>query len=326
MNIELYTKYLAHRYDLKIKTQLQDEVIFGELIDKNTGKIYKIQDSIPRIIEGENYTENFGFQWNKFRESQLDSFSGRNLSFNRVWNHTKWKPKDMVGKKVLEIGSGAGRFTEILLDAGCELVTFDFSNAVDANLKNNSAKGRFLILQASIYDLPFKFEAFDYVFCYGVLQHLPEPELGLQRIYKYLKPHGKMSVDYYLKTKKLIPHNQSKYFWRRWTTKMKPETLYKVISFYMPIWLPIDSLIRKVPVLGPKLLSVMLIPCWNYLGWGFTYKERLEWAIMDTFDALGAQYDYPKTKEELQKDLDVLSATSYEVFYGSNGLVGNVIK
>lgn len=48
--------------------------------------------------------------------------------------------EDLNRKAILERGSGAGRFSELLID-NCELlVSMDLSEAVDANLKNCTGK------------------------------------------------------------------------------------------------------------------------------------------------------------------------------------------
>jgi hypothetical protein len=47
---------------------------------------------------------------------------------------------------------------------------------------------------------------------------------------------------------------------------------------------------------------------------------------MDTFDALGAKYDYPKTIDEVRKMVSLEGAEEIEVFYASNGIVANALK
>ena len=47
---------------------------------------------------------------------------------------------------------------------------------------------------------------------------------------------------------------------------------------------------------------------------------------MDTFDALAAYYDYPKTINEVQEMIDSVENAEREVFYGSNGIVANILK
>ena len=131
---------------------------------------------------------------------------------------------------------------------------------------------------------------------------------------------------FYFKTTKLSPWIQPKYFWRKVTTKMSSARLMKIIKFYIPFWLPVDTLIRKIPFVGDKILACLLIPCWNYTGIGLSYKQRKQWAILDTFDALSAKYDLPKTMEEINQMIDSDHNESVEVFYGGTGVVANVVK
>ncbi|MEI2748908.1 MAG: methyltransferase domain-containing protein [Ferruginibacter sp.] len=57
---------------------------------------------------------------------------------------------------MLEVGSGAGRFTQIALDhTKANLYSVDYSNAVEANYKNNGPNQRLKLYQASVYELPF---------------------------------------------------------------------------------------------------------------------------------------------------------------------------
>ena len=290
------------------------------------GKDFTIRDGVPRLVRDQSYTSNFGLQWNTFKKTQLDSALGLPLTFNRFWNNTKWKPRELYGKTVLEAGSGAGRFTEILLEAGVKLCSIDLSEAVDANWSSNRTKGDLILMQGSIYEMPFKEEYFDYVFCYGVLQHTPEPEGAYAEIWKRVKPGGKISIDYYLKTPKLEPWSNPKYFWRPHALKMNPEKLLALIRAYIPWWLPFDTFIKRIPKIGNTLGTLTMVPCWNYYYLPLSMEQKREWAVMDTFDALGAYYDYPKTLEEVRQMVSLPDATDIEVFYGSNGVVANVTK
>lgn len=47
---------------------------------------------------------------------------------------------------------------------------------------------------------------------------------------------------------------------------------------------------------------------------------------MDTFDALGAMYDEPKTLEEIDAMVESAENLTKKVFYGSNGIVANITK
>jgi ubiquinone/menaquinone biosynthesis C-methylase UbiE len=52
----------------------------------------------------------------------------------------------------------------------------DYSYAVDANYAFNGGKNNVFIVQAEVYKMPFRENFFDKLFCFGVLQHTPDPE------------------------------------------------------------------------------------------------------------------------------------------------------
>lgn len=282
-----------------------------------------------------NYAKNFEIQWSKFKKTQLDSYTGSNKNSANLYLSTRWSAEELNGKNVLETGCGPGKYTEILLKSGACVTAFDLTNAVFVNRENNSHKGSLVCFQGDIYKLP-EIGYFDFVFCYGVLQHCPEPELAFRKLFEKLKPGGRISIDYYTNPRTPTPWTTPKYFWRRWSTKLAPQTLLNIIRVYMPFWLPIDTVIRLIPKFGPVLLGIMRIPCWNYfdiLPQGLKDKPLREaflewymWCIMDTFDALGAIYDYPKSLNQVREMVDLEGATQVEVFYGSNGIVANVTK
>jgi SAM-dependent methyltransferase len=334
MKLSHYKRFFEGRYSLDIIDSVQstinedDKIIKqGKLIDNNTGKEYKIVNSIPRFLDSDtNYSDNFGLQWNKFKKTQFDSYTGIPLSGKRFWDNTKWVKDELKGKVILEAGCGAGRFSEVLMSTGATIISFDLSNAVEANYENNNGKGDLLIFQGDIYNIPFPGNYFDYVFCYGVLQHTPDPDRSYKAIFSKLKHGGKISIDYYLKFSSSTPWSTPKFFWRPLTKKMSPQKLLNIIRFYIPIWLPVDTLIRKIPRFGDKILAFMRIPCWNYIDMGLSYSQRKQWAILDTFDALAPAYDYPKTLDEVNKMVDDQQNEKKEVFYGGNGVVANVTK
>jgi ubiquinone/menaquinone biosynthesis C-methylase UbiE len=322
-----YERYLSGRFELRAEVIEEvnghKAVKKGTLTDRDNRREYTIDNYIPRFTGTDNYAASFGLQWNKFKRTQFDSHTGRPFTAERLWHNTKWNPEKMRGKTLLEVGSGAGRFTEVLLQTGgLEIVSFDFSSAVDANYESNKSD-RLLLFQGDLHNLPLEKKSFDYVFCYGVLQHTPHPEKSFYAILDFLKPGGHFSVDVYRKMYKPSPWYFPKYFWRPIATKLKPATLLKIVEFYVPLWLPIDTFIKKLPGFGSFISGMVPIPCWNYLHHDFTYRQRVEWAIMDTFDALAAKYDIPKTMAEVNGWCRNLPVERVEIFYGSNGIVVN---
>ena len=88
----------------------------------------------------EKVVDNFSLQWQTFQKTQFDSYTNQQTTFKRLFENTKWIEKELKGKRVLEVGSGAGRFTEIFKKMGCKLSSIDLSNAIFVNAKNNQSK------------------------------------------------------------------------------------------------------------------------------------------------------------------------------------------
>lgn len=295
------------------------EIKEGTLRCNGVGHIFAIKDSLPRFCES-GYSENFGEQWNRFRRTQLDKFNGTTLSKDRFYSGTGWTTEELKGARVLEVGCGAGRFTQVMLDAGAIVYSMDLSTAVDACYANNGFHPDLCIVQADVYHIPFAPQSFDFVFCYGVLQHTPDPRASFTSLVKFVKPGGRLAIDIYHKGFSLEPY-KSKYLYRPVTTRMPRGLLFKVIKSYVPKWLPVDTIIKRNPVLR-RTLGV-LIPCWNYWYLPLTPQQRVEWGILDTFDALAPHYDYPQTEETVRRWFHEEGLVSIDVRLGGNGVLGN---
>lgn len=308
------------RYELEILEESHNRVKSGKLTDPDGGEV-PIVNYIPRFVSTENYADSFGIQWSSFKTTQLDSHSGTTLTRDRFYSGTQWNDREVKGQRILEAGCGAGRFTEILLARKAKVYSFDYSNAVDVCYKNN-AYGNLCLFQGDIYNIPFERERFDKVFCYGVLQHLPDPKRGFMNIVRYIKRGGKISVDIYIKNGR-INSWKSKYIWRPVTTRMNVVTLLKLVQWYIPKWLPIDTFLRKIRLLRG---ITVFIPCWNYIGWTLRDEQRLEWAVLDTFDALSARYDKPQTIAQVTSWFEEARLSDIDVRKGGNGIIANATR
>src|SRR5687768_12517976 len=106
------------------------EIESATLVTEDRSLEYPVVRFLPRFVPSANYAANFTLQWQHFRRTQLDSNSGRPISRNRFYGFTDWRPDELSGRRVLDVGCGAGRFTEIALDAGAEVFAIDYSGAV----------------------------------------------------------------------------------------------------------------------------------------------------------------------------------------------------
>lgn len=268
------------------------EIKEGTLICNSCFKKYPIKNYIPRFVEDGTYASSFGLEWNKHARTQIDKFNSTNISKNRFYHETNWNPNDLRDRKILEAGCGAGRFTQIALETGAELWSFDLSNSVDACLSNNGLAENLHIFQANIYELPFQKEYFDKIFCFGVLQHTPDVKKAFLSLVPYLKEGGEIVVDVYKKT--LLSYLRPEYFLRFLTKRIDNNRLYKIVTKMVPILLPISIYCRKIPALGRYIN--FFIPVANYKGiLPIKDEDLLDWAILDTFDCLSPRYEKRQT-------------------------------
>ena len=301
---------------------IADEIEEGTLTCECCGREYPIVRSIPRFVPADNYANNFGFQWNRFRETQLDSHTGVPISRRRFVRQTKWDEDTLRGKLVLDAGCGAGRFAEAALALGAELVAIDFSSAVDAAAANLLPHPRLHIVQADIYQLPFAPASFDFVYSLGVLQHTPDVHKSVECVVAMAKPGGGVTVDvYYRKWTSML---EPKYWLRPFTIRIKQERLFAIVEKLAPPLLRISRVLARIPILGRFLRR--LVPVANYEGVHPLNEEQLvQWAVLDTFDWLGPRYDQPQTPATLRRWLEEAKLEQVDVVHESH-LTGRAVK
>ena len=304
--------------------EVNGEVVDGELASDCGDRRFPIRASIPRFVADSGYTANFGEQWNRYRRTQLDSVNGTSLSRDRLYGSTGWSPEELRGRRVLEVGCGAGRFTEVLLHDGADVYAIDYSEAVDACWQNHGPHPRLTVAQADLYTLPFHTSFFDVVLCFGVLQHTPDVRRAFHSLVPFLRPGGRLAVDVYLRVAWIFRWT-SKNWYRPLTRRLPSTLLRRIVEWYVPRWLPWDTRIARVKYL--RRIVQMFIPCWNYTGVLPLNSEQLrEWAILDTFDALAPAYDTPQTIDAVRGWFREAPLQDVSVRLGGNGIVGTATR
>lgn len=295
------------------------------LVDSSLSMVFPKIRGAFRVVQGENYTDNFGLEWNTFQKTQIDKFSGSNITEQRFFAQTRW-PRDMKGENILEVGSGAGRFSQIVLDhTQANLYSVDFSSAVEANHNNNGPHPRLKLFQASIYELPFAPASFDKVFCFGVLQHTPDVRKSVQSLINMLKPGGELVVDFYL-LKGWYSKINAKYLLRPLVKNMDQHRMMKLIRATTPALLPVADFNRSI---GLDTLNRFLPVCYanNQIA-GLSKKEKIEWAVLDTFDMYSPTYDQPQTLETVAqwfKGFGMLNVDAQNIAY-ADGFSAATVK
>jgi SAM-dependent methyltransferase len=288
-----------------------DEAVLRCLI---CGASFPIISNVPRFVEADNYANTFGFQWNIHAKDQLDSYSGQPISAKRLFAVTGW-PVNMTGEVILEAGSGAGRFTEVLLGTGADIFSFDLSSAVNANQANNGHLPNLNLFQGSIFDIPFNPMSFGKVLCLGVIQHTPDPEKAFKSLAAQVRPGGELVIDVY--TKSIIHSIHWKYILRPLTKRMNQETLYKIIAALVPVFLPFAIILRRVW----GRVGIRLLPIVEYSHLGLTRELNERWAILDTFDMYAPAHDHPQSILTVKRWYQEAGFEDVTVQYGPNGVI-----
>ncbi len=275
----------------------------AEGLMENEAVVFPYKNGAYRLVQDDNYTQNFGYQWNKFAATQIDrEQKNTQLSYNRFFAVTGWDKQNLHDKNVLEVGSGAGRFSQIVLDhTRANLFSVDYSNAVEANFKNNGHhKERFHLYQASVYDMPFAKAQFDKVFCFGVIQHTPDVQKTVQSLISMAKPSAEVMVDFYC-VNGWWTKLQAKYIFRPITKKWSNEKLLNIIEKNVDWMIALTDFFNKIGIGRFVNRFIPICDIRGTLPQGLSKQEVREWCILDTFDMFSPAYDQPQKVNTVKK-------------------------
>ena len=279
---------------------------------KLISKPLKYKNSISYYINEKNYSDSFGRQWNKFTKTQIDD-SNNTQSYDRFFNETGLYPNDFKNKKILEIGSGAGRFTNIILNHTDGIVySVDSSDAVIANYENNKKyiNKRLFLYKASLYQLPFSLNQFDIVICFGVIQHTPDIKKTIDCLCEQVKKNSILIVDFY-------PYNgfwtmiSAKYILRHITKRLSFNTNYYIFKKSIKYLISIYFFLEKVNL---RFLNrfVPIADISNTIPKNLNPKQLEEMVLLDTVDMFTPKYDRPQKIFKISK---LISNNNFNILF-----------
>lgn len=108
-------------------------------------------------------------------------------------------PKDLEGKKVLEIGCGLGAHTEVLSRLGAHVTSVDLAPmSIKITKRRLALRGLSAeVMEADAENLPFADGYFDYVWSWGVIHHSPNTIRCAHEITRVLKSGGRFGIMLY---------------------------------------------------------------------------------------------------------------------------------
>ena len=253
-------------------------------------KFQKSDEGIYILDKKDHYVKNFGKQWKNYNKVQIDSYNNFLVSKNFLKKIIFNELNFLKGKKILEIGCGAGRFTEYLAPLSSICVSVDLSSAIFYNVASNEKN--LILVKADFLKLISK-SKFDIVICRGVLQHTPEPKDSILKLYEFINEEGIVFFDIYPMPK--IGFLHPKYLF--WRPLIKTFFTYEKFEFFLKKnivkLLFVKRLIKRI-FFNSNFFADFFIPVWDYKGKiNLNDKQFNEWSILDTLDGIYAQYDNP---------------------------------
>ncbi len=135
----------------------------------------------------------FGRQWEKYTENT--GYYASTASLVALFGPLLF-PSDIKGKQVADIGAGTGRYCRILNELGArEILAVEPSSAFGILKKNTTTCQGIQYLQATAEQIPS--DAFDLIFCIGVLQFIKDPMPALRAMGRALNTEGKLFLWVY---------------------------------------------------------------------------------------------------------------------------------
>lgn len=298
---------------------LKNEVIINNTLESgllvSKSSTYKITNGIPRFVSENNYSENFGWQWNKwstlqFEENNLNKPMEGHTS-NMFFKITNWQPSDIENKYILDLGCGSGRFSDLVVNLKGIPILVDNSNAIDVAKNNLMTKtNKAVFIQCDILNLPLRDNVVNNAFSIGVLHHTPDPKKGVSEAYRVLENKGSFALSVY--SKDSLYNFPIVHLWRKLFKLLNPIFGYFPALIYSEFFGRINFYISKIH----RYLTYPV-----RLVFPTIVLKDLDWSVLDTFDCITTSYQSGHTIDELY---DWFKNSNFK--YISNGSWGvNVI-
>jgi ubiquinone/menaquinone biosynthesis C-methylase UbiE len=138
----------------------------------------------------------FGDLWHKLDDEQFEQSVAL---FARRFEANGFDLSWLKGKRCLDAGCGGGRYSIAMARLGArEVIGVDVS---EQGIENARLRGRDLsnlrFKVASVLELPFEDDSFDFVCSSGVLHHTTDSDRGLDQVARVLSPWGKLYLLLY---------------------------------------------------------------------------------------------------------------------------------
>ncbi|MBI4854608.1 MAG: 3-demethylubiquinone-9 3-O-methyltransferase [Acidobacteria bacterium] len=186
-----------------------------------------------------------------------------------------------LGSGILDVGCGAGLFSNPLSSKGYDVTAFDVSTESLEIAKQYDTTKKVKYLFADAYNFPFPDNSFDIVCAMDFLEHVDKPEVVISEVSRVLKPNGLFffstfsrnllawlivikGVEWFVKNTPKNLHTLELF--------IKPEVLNGILKNYN---LTLDKLLGIRPCFFTKAFFQMLLTGTVADNFSFTFTKSL---------------------------------------------------
>jgi SAM-dependent methyltransferase len=135
----------------------------------------------------ERTVEGFGDEWSRFDQSHATP-EELQRSFDNYFAVFPWQQLSAAARGI-DVGCGSGRWAQLVAPRVGHLVCVDASpSALEVASRNLQRFSNITLTNASVGNLPFEENTFDFGYSLGVLHHVPDTAAGLRNCVRLLKP------------------------------------------------------------------------------------------------------------------------------------------
>jgi len=274
---------------------LLDPAQYPESLSKRL-KVDKSKIPTADMEFAEDIQFTFGEEWQKFPEIMPEHEEEFSQYFDLI------NLSGLKNKKICDLGCGIGRWAYFLKDQCKELILVDFSEAVFVARHKLKDAENILYFMGDLRRLPFRDDFVDFLFCIGVLHHLPR--YALEEV-RFLKKYASQILIYLY----YALDNRSFYFrvLIMFVTKLRMQTSSVRNSYFRNLfsWAGVLFLYYPFIIVGSILRPLgrsHLIPLYeSYHG------KTLERIRQDVYDRFFTRIEQRFTKKEIMTLKDTFS-------------------
>jgi SAM-dependent methyltransferase/tetratricopeptide (TPR) repeat protein len=262
------------------------------------GLVYRFFGTVSPLSDATRRTRRvYDFTWRHFGEREVQETWEKDS-----YEYVRLIPAGLLGgpgKRGLEIGCGGGADLLRLAANGAQLVGFDLSAGVESARQLTRHLPNVDIVQGDVHALPFGSERFDFIYSFGVLHHLPDPQVAFADLSKLLKPGAPLITYLY---EDLGDRSLAERFLlaavrqvRRVTSRLPPVLLYSLCWGTVPAaWLFCSLPAHALRPIAPRLAK------------RFPFSHTLRWPVLaaDLFDRFAPPVEWRFSDREVRQLYD----------------------